>query len=233
MLPGVPVHIVHRGNNRQSCFKKEQDRAFYLHHLGRLLSQTRCQMHAYCLMTNHIHLLVTAETVDGCGKLMKGIAQLHTQYMNRTYERTGSLWEGRFRSCLVQTEAYVLACYRYIELNPVRAGLCGNPRDYEWSSHRANADGSFGPLITPHREYQRLAIDAANRGVAYKELFASPLSAAKLDEIRTATNGNFALGNESFRAALEVRLGRRVTPGRPGRPAKSEQQEPANSTLVE
>jgi len=173
-------------------------------------------------MTNHVHLLISAETADGCAKLMKGTAQIHTQYINRTYGRSGSLWEGRFRSCLVQTEAYVLACYRYIESNPVRAKLCEHPRCYPWSSYRANADGIRDTLVTPHAEYLRLADDDPKRLVAYRELFESPLSSARLDEIRKATNGNFALGDTAFRTDLRLLVGRRVTPGRAGRPARSE-----------
>ena len=221
MLPGIPVHIVHRGNDRQACFRSEQDKAFYLLHLARLLRDKRCALHAYCLMTNHVHLLVTAGATDGCAKLMKGIAQLHTQYINRTYERSGTLWEGRFRSCLVQAEDYVLACYRYIETNPVRAGLCTHPRDYPWSSHRANAEGAPDALITSHDQYQRLAIGDAERHANYRALFESILPDERIGEIRMATNGNFALGNASFRDALEAKLGRRVTPGCPGRPPSS------------
>ncbi len=123
MLPEVPVHVIQRGNNRQRCFHQEQDRSFYLFHLDRLLGSSGCTLHAYCLMTNHVHLLLTASSPDGCARLMKHLGQLHSQYFNRNYGRSGSLWEGRFRSCLVQSEDYVLACYRYIELNPVRAGL--------------------------------------------------------------------------------------------------------------
>jgi putative transposase len=170
-------------------------------------------------MTNHVHLLVTASAIDGCAKLMKGVAQLHTQYINRTYQRSGTLWEGRFRSCLVQAEDYVLACYRYIELNPVRAGLCTHPRDYPWSSHRTNAEGAPDDLISSHDQYQRLAITVAERLAAYRGLFQSVLPGERISEIRKATNGNFALGSAAFRGDLEARVGRRVTPGRPGRPS--------------
>lgn len=137
MLDGVPVHITHRGNNRQACFHADNDRSFYLHHLRRLARKTANALHAYCLMGNHVHLLLTG--------------------------RSGSLWEGRFRSCLVQAEDYLLACYRYVEANPVRAGLCAAPRDYEWSSYRSNADGVPDPVITPHEEFDRLGVSAGAR----------------------------------------------------------------------
>lgn len=220
MLPDVPVHVVHRGNNRQACFYGDQDRVFYLFHLRRLLPQSECALHAYCLMTNHVHLLLTARTDTGCAVLMKRLSQLHTQYVNRNYDRTGSLWEGRFRSSLVQSERYLLACYRYIEMNPVRAGLCAKPADYEWSSYRANVAGSDAPLLTPHPEYQRLGITTASRQWAYADLFASGHDVVPIDDIRKAVNGNFALGDEAFKRRLAALLGRRVEPSRPGRPVK-------------
>ena len=155
MLPGVAVHVVHRGNNRAACFFRDEDRSFYLFHLGRLLPRTSCRLHAYCLMTNHVHLLLTAETSSGCALLMKGIAQLHAQYINKQYDRHGYLWEGRFKSCLVQSEDYLLRCYCYIELNPVRPRLARHAGEYAWSSYSANALGKPDALLTPHEHYLR------------------------------------------------------------------------------
>jgi putative transposase len=221
MLPGMPVHITHRGNNRQRCFYEECDRAFYLFHLRRLLPHAQCALHAYCLMTNHVHLLLTPATVDSCARLMKGLAQLHTQYVNRTYQRSGTLWEGRFQSSIVQTENYLLTCYRYVELNPVDAGLCRNPAEYEWSSCRTNADGSFDAAIKPHEEYLRLGSTVASRRAAYRELLAVPLPRERREEIDRATDGNFALGDEDFKQAVSMALGRRAYPGAPGRPLKA------------
>ena len=220
MLPGVPVHVVHRGNNHQACFHSEGDRAFYLFHLRRLLLETRCSLHAYCLMTNHVHLLLTSDEITGCAHLMKRVAQLHTQYINRTYARSGSLWEGRFRSCLVQSEEYLLACYRYVEANPVRAQLCANPREHEWSSYRTNAEGAPDAAITPHDEYRRLGLTAASRHDAYAELFRTDPRYWRTEEIRKATNGNFALGGDSFKRRIAKLLGRRVDIGQPGRPSR-------------
>lgn len=220
MLADIPVHVVQRGNNRQRCFYQEQDRAFYLFHLRRLLHRTGCKLHAYCLMTNHVHLLLTASASEACSRLMKDLGQLHTQYMNRNYDRSGSLWEGRFRSCVVQAEDYLLACYRYIEMNPVRASLVLHPEDHAWSSYRANAQGISDPLITPHEEYSRYC--GTEGRTAYARLVAQVLHSALIDEIRTATNGNFALGDKSFRARVSAALGRRAEPGRAGRPRSSE-----------
>lgn len=220
MLAGIPVHAVQRGNNHGACFFRDEDRAFYLHHLERLLRPSGCLLHAYCLMTNHVHLLLTPLHPSSCGSLMKHLGQLHSQYVNRTYERTGSLWEGRFRSCLVQSEEYLLACHRYIELNPVRAGMVEHPRQYPWSSYRVNAEGETSGLVVQHQEYLRLGRRIGDRCRAYRALFDPIPGHDRFDDIRQATNGNFALGNEAFRRKMAATLGRRVEPARAGRPAR-------------
>ena len=220
MLGGLPVHITQRGNNRAACFFAEHDRKFYLHHLTRLLRQSQCALHAYCLMTNHVHLLVTPVGIDSCATLMKRLGQLHSQYVNRTYGRTGSLWEGRFRSCIVQSENYLLSCYRYIELNPVRAGLTAHPREYPWSSYRINAEGDVAPMVTPNEEFLRLGRDDAERRRTYRALFEAQDQERTFDAIRQATRGNYVLGDKSFRAAMGAKLGRRVERGSAGRPVQ-------------
>lgn len=149
---------------------------------------------------------------------MEGLGQRYVQYVNRTYRRSGTLWEGRFRSCLMQEEAYVLACYRYIEMNPVRAGMVEHPAEYRWSSYRANAQGEPSVLRCPHPLYQALSRDEGLRAEAYRELFRYQLDPGLVDQIRTATNGNYALGSLKFSAAVEAALGQRATRGRPGRP---------------
>ena len=221
MLAGMPVHITHRGNNRQRCFFEDSDRAFYRFHLRRLLPQAQCALHAYCLMSNHVHLLLTPARLESCARLIKGVAQLYTQHVNRTYGRTGTLWEGRFDSCLVQTEDYLLNCYRYVERNPVEAGLCQDPADYEWSSCRTNAHGAFDEAITPHEEYLRLGSTAETRRAAYRCLVASPLRPEVVDDVRKATSGNFALGTEKFKRSVSIALGRRAFPGEAGRPSRA------------
>jgi putative transposase len=218
MLSAIPVHVIQRGNNRQRCFYEENDRSFYLFHLSRLLPKAGCALHAYCLMTNHVHLLLTPNSLDSCGALMKSIGQLHTQYMNRRYGRTGSLWEGRFRSCLVQAEDYLLACYRYIEMNPVRANLVSHPVEYPWSRYLTNAEGKVSALVTPHDEYARLGNADEDRRNRYKELIAEVLDSRLIDAIRAATNGNFALGDPPFRQRVSIALGRPASRGSPGRP---------------
>lgn len=218
MLPDVPVHIVQRGNNRTACFFAEEDYACYLFHLEKLAERFDCAVHAWCLMTNHVHLLVTPGAADTCGLLMKHLGQRYVQYVNRVRRRTGTLWEGRFRSCLAQTEDYVLACYRYIELNPVRARMVAHPRDYPWSSYRVNAEGRSSGLHTPHAEYTRLGESGELRRSAYRALLEEQLDGRLADEIRAATNGGFALGNESFQQEIGLALGRRASRGNPGRP---------------
>lgn len=169
-------------------------------------------------MTNHVHLLVSAERAEAPGAMMKAQGQRYVQYINRTYRRSGTLWEGRFRSCLTQEEAYLLACQRYIELNPVRAGMVEHPADYRWSSYHANAQGEASPFIRPHGLYDALGLDAESRQAAYRELFRYELEPGMVDEIRRATNGNFALGNARFGAEVSAALGRRAIPGKSGRP---------------
>lgn len=220
MLAGVPVHAVQRGNNRAACFVTEEDRSFYLFHLGRELGRSGCQLHAYCLMTNHVHLLLTPKAAESCALLMKQIGQLHSQYFNRLYKRTGSLWEGRFRSCLVQTERYLLACYRYIELNPVRAGMVSHPGRYRWSSYRDNSSGDPKNIVTPHSEYLRLGAGVEERGRAYAAFIGVSGDPTVTSEIRAATNGGYAFGDKRFRSEMARALGRRVERGKPGRPAR-------------
>jgi len=193
IIAGMPLHVVQRGINRSACFAADQDRSSYLFHLGRALTRFNCSLHAYCLMTNHVHLLLTARDDSGCAQLMKHVGQLHTQYMNRKYARSGSLWEGRFRSSVVQSEDYLLACYRYIELNPVRAALVSRPLDHEWSSYRANAHGIQHGLVTPHAEYLRLGTTDSERQRAYAELVEAGLLETDLTQIRFAVRSGQAL----------------------------------------
>ncbi|MHB1358539.1 MAG: transposase [Rhodocyclaceae bacterium] len=219
-LPNVPLHLIQRGNNRQVCFVANEDYRFYLDWLAEYAGNTGCLIHAYVLMTNHVHLLVSAERAAAAGEMMKALGQRYVQYVNRAYRRSGSLWEGRYRSCPTQAEGYLLACQRYIELNPVRAGMAEHPADYRWSSYRCNAQGEADPLIRPHAIYEAFGDDPASRQAAYRELFRYELEPKLVDEIRRATNGNFALGNTAFAEQVRAALGRRVTPGKSGRPRK-------------
>ena len=215
---GIPWHIIQRGVNRAACFFAEDDYQFYLHYLGEYSRDFGCDIHAYVLMTNHVHLLLTPKDADGAARMMKHSGQRYVQYVNRINRRSGTLWEGRFRSCLTQTEDYVLACYRYIELNPVRAGVVTHPRHYRWSSYGANGEGKTNAVITAHEQYLRLGRREAERLENYRALFKAHMDPEIIDDIRQATNGNYALGSRKFQAEIAAAQGRRAARGKAGRP---------------
>jgi putative transposase len=222
VLPNIPLHIIQRGNNRQDCFYAKQDYRFYLEWLGKYAEETGCTVHAYVLMTNHVHLLLTPDKSESAGHMMKKLGQRYVQYVNRTYKRSGTLFEGRYRSCLIQGEIYLFTCHRYIELNPVRAQLVDHPADYPWSSYRANGHGTSNNILSPHHLYKALGRDVAERQIAYRELFRNKLGSGVIDEIRKSTNGNYVMGNSRFAEHVETKLGRRVTLGKSGRPKRNQ-----------
>jgi Transposase and inactivated derivatives len=219
-LANVPLHVIQRGNNRQACFFADDDYLFYLDQLRLCAQRAGCAIHSYVLMTNHVHLLLTPREANAVGHLMKLLGQRYVQHVNRLYRRSGTLWEGRFRSCIVEEDAYLLGCSRYVELNPVRAGMVTQPQEYRWSSYRANALGEQDLLIEAHPLYLALGRQAGERQEAYRALFREAQDAAFLDDVRRATNGNYALGKERFLAEVTAALGRRAMPGEPGRPRK-------------
>lgn len=220
ILPEIPLHVIQRGNNRQVCFVAEEDYCIYLDWLKEYADKTGCLIHAYVLMTNHVHLLVSSPTSDGLGSLMKALGQRYVQYFNRTYRRSGTLWEGRFRSSLIQEDGYLLSCMRYIDMNPVRADMVGHPGEYRWSSYRANTQGEASGLLKPHALYLSLGEDTAARSSAYRELFRYELEPGLVDQISKASNGNYVLGDSHFAEQMAQLLGRRVAPGKAGRPRK-------------
>lgn len=212
VLPAVPLHIIQRGNNRNPCFASETDYLVYLSLLRQYAAAAACQIHAYVLMTNHVHLLLSSGSGDGPSMLMRRLGQHYVQYFNRRHQRTGTLWEGRFRSCLVEQERYLLICQRYIELNPVRAHMVSDPGGYPWSSFRANALGEDNPLVTPHVVYEGLGMHASERRSAYRHLFQEALSEQLLAQIRYASNSNSPLGPEAFVTDTSRSLG--IVPAR-------------------
>jgi putative transposase len=220
VLPGVPLHITQRGNNRQTCFFADADYAYFLDWLFESARESDCDLHAYVFMTNHVHLLATPADYDSPGRMMKRLGQRYVQYVNRTYRRSGTLWEGRFRSCLAGEENYVLACYRYIEMNPVRAGIVAHPAEYRWSSYRFNAQGEEAGGIRMHPSYEALGGEAAERQASYRRLFGDHQAPAEIDAIRQATNGNYALGSSRFTREVAEALKRRVVRASAGRPKK-------------
>ena len=217
---GIPQHVVQRGNNREPVFFAERDYRAYLRWLDVGAKHYGLEIHAYVLMTNHVHLLVTQQRHKAISRTMQHLGRYYVPYVNRTYRRTGTLWEGRHKASLVDSESYILNCHRYIELNPVRAGLVERPDAYPWSSYHANALGDGCELLTPHREVLGLANCDAERHKVYRSLFNHALSTKTLDEIRQSLERNHVLGDERFRAKVERMLNRRIGTGRRGRPRK-------------
>jgi putative transposase len=219
-LDGVPLHIVQRGHNREPCFFQDADYSCYLHWLGEALGETDCALHAYVLMTNHIHLLLTPKKASVVPKLLISLGRRYVQYINRSYRRSGTLWDSRYKSSLIQAEAYLLTCHRYIELNPVRAGIVGDPAHYPWSSYRANGLGRIDRRLTPHPIYLQLGDSDDRRQRGYRELFRAHLAQPAIADIRMAIKQNQPLGNSRFYARIEQCVGARREAKPIGRPRK-------------
>jgi len=205
--PGVPLHVVQRGNNRATCFFDTEDFERYLRFLLSAAGEEDCRVHAYCLMSNHVHLLVTPGDHAACARFMKTVNQRYAQHVNRIHERSGTPWEGRYRSNVVYSMRYVLACYRYIELNPVRAGIVRHPADYPWSSYRTNAEGLASPLVRPHGCYAALGRDPETRRTAYRALVDEALAPPLIANIRTAIGSGGALRDNPYPDFVEQSTG--------------------------
>lgn len=214
-LPGIALHIVQRGNNRGICFSGDTDYLCYLTYLRKFSQKYRCDVHAYCLMTNHVHILATPWASDSCTSLMRDLGQSYVKYFNRRHNRTGTLWEGRYRSCVVESSSYVLACYRYVELNPLRAGMVRHPSAYAWSSYAVNAGFNFDPLVTAHPEYLAMAANPSRRYIDYRRLLDDGVDEVTMTAIRDATNSSLPLCSDAFKAKLQAG-GRKVRHLRPG-----------------
>jgi putative transposase len=211
-IAGCPQHIIQRGNNRQACFFAEQDYTVYLDKRKDPATKHNVSIHAFVLMTHHVHVLMTAPSIDGISHVMQNLGRYYVRYVNQTYQRTGTLWEGRFKSTLVDTEHYLLTLYRYIELNPVRARMVEHPAAYPWSSYQGNAGDRNITLLTPHPVYLALGNTKAERQSAYQSLFLSHLSENTIQTIRDATNKEWALCDESFIEQVSNTLSRRAKP---------------------
>ena len=222
VIPEQQQHVIVRGNNRAEIFCADADYSFYLEKLKLACDKHGCSVHAYVLMTNHVHLLITPHFEQSLGKTMQMLGRYYVQYYNYCYRRTGTLWEGRYKATLIDSEAYLLTCMRYIELNPVRAGIAVDPSDYPWSSYRHNVLGEANDMVVLHPEYQRLGESNEARQAAYRELFRYQLSENNITEIREATNKAWVLGNDRFKQRIQEQLGRRVEPKARGGDRKSE-----------
>ena len=207
-LAGIPQQVVQRGNHRLPCFLDDEDRQRYLQGLRQGLLRFGCGLHAHVLMSNRVHLLLTPDEAGAVSRLMHIFARNDVGMFNARHGRTGTLREGRYKACMVDSGRYFLACSRYIELNPIRAWRVVRPEDHPWSSHAADADGRMDSLLTPHREYLALGSDPTTRALAYQALFAVALPDELANEIRCYLHQQKVLGADHFRAWVEARTGR-------------------------
>jgi putative transposase len=220
-IPNIPQHVIQRGVDRQAVFFQPDDYELYRRSLGQSASQYECHVHAYALMPNHTHLLITPGDKRSLPLLMQAMGRRYVQTLNKKYNRTGTLWQGRYKASLVQDDRYLLTCYKYIELNPVRAGIVSGPAEYPYSSFAFNAIGRADELLKPHPIYLSLAASAGERQAAYRKLFRDSIAPELLTTIRDTTNACLVLGNDRFRDQIEVMLGRSVRHRKNGRPKKN------------
>jgi putative transposase len=230
-LPDQPLHVIQRGNNREPVFFDAEDYRLYLGWLAEASARCGVAIHGYVLMTNHVHLLVTPGDAAALSRMMQSLGRLYVRHVNRTYRRSGTLWEGRYRAAPVEAEAHLLACLRYIELNPVRARMVRKPGRYPWSSYRAHAEAAADPLLSEHPLYAALGATPVARSKAYLGLIAEALDPGFIDELRAATNGGWALGGAKWRAKVEQVARRRAAPRPPGRPRKETRANPRQERL--
>jgi putative transposase len=219
-LPGIPQHITHRGVNRGATFIDDEDFAAYLQALECVSQAQAVAIHGYVLMTNHVHLLVSSDVAGAVSRMMQALGRRYVRAFNARYSRTGTLWEGRYKSCLVDSDRYLLACLRYIELNPVRAAMVVTPWEYRWSSVHAHLGLRHDARLTPHARYLALGADASERADAHRHLLMEGLSNDVLEEIRCHMRQERALGSPSFQQMMEKALNRPTSVRPPGRPRR-------------
>jgi len=217
-IPGIPQHITQRGNNRDPCFFSESDYLRYLEILQEAAKKNSVAIHSYVLMTNHVHLLATPGHEHANSHMMQDIGRKFVRYINHTYQRSGTLWEGRFKASLIDSKAYLLTCMRYIELNPVRAAMVQHPAEYHWSSYHSNAQGTTDKRLLPHPQYLALGKNDEDRQYAYRQLFKYSIDAETVHDIREALTQELVLGREDFKDKIEAMISRQVRPGQSGRP---------------
>jgi putative transposase len=215
---GVPVHILLRANNRQQCFKASGDYAAFLWWLREYSEKYQVDIHSWSLHEDHLHLLSTPNSVGGLSRMIQALGRQYVRFFNHQNQRTGTLWEGRYRSCLVQPRQYLLEVCRYIELNPVRLSLVSHAGDYNWSSFQSNANGKPSALCKPHAEYLKLGETKEERTAKYLAYCIQSTNEELLKEIRDSTNKGLAIGEESFKMEVEKLTGRRVRALKSGRP---------------
>jgi len=232
VLPGQPQHIIQRGNNRQAIFYNQNDCEFYLEKLLAASKEYECHIHSYVLMTNHVHLLLTPLHEHSISKVMQVLGRYYVQYFNYHYKRTGTLFEGRYKASLIDSDHYLLTCMRYIEMNPVRANMVFHPSEYPWSSYGYNASGKLNNLITPHLLYEQLGMTREDKCNSYQELFALALDPKTINEIRENTNKCWALGSKEFKDIVVQKLNRNAEPSEKGGDRKSQGYQKMNINRV-
>ncbi len=220
-LPDQPLHVIQRGNDRKPIFFHEEDYEAYRTWLADAAGGYGLSVHAYVLMTNHVHLLVTPRDASSLPRTMQSLGRRYVRHVNALYRRTGTLWEGRYRAAPIDSDEYFFACCRYIELNPVRARMVRHPRQYRWSSYRAHAEGKDDSLVALHPVFRRLGRSTAGRQATYRALFKEDLDPGFVAAVRAATNGGWALGSARFKAMIAEALERRVEPLSRGRKPKA------------
>jgi putative transposase len=221
VVPNQPHHLVQFGVDRQQIFREPEDYQTYLTWLHEAARQYKVAIHAYVLMPNHVHLLATPNDAEGLARMMQWVGRHYVPYFNRKYGRVGTLWQGRFKATVVDAASYLLTCSRYIECNPVRAGIVSNPADYAWSSYLHHVGLKSSPLITDHPLYWALGNTPFSRDAAYKKMTEQTLSPEELRDLRETVNKGWVLGSPSYKFNLEKQSGRQVSPGKRGRPKKS------------
>lgn len=222
-LIDVPQHVIQRGNNRAPCFFTETDYYRYLDDLKTAANKFDCRIHAYVLMTNHVHLLVTPMAEHAISEMMQSLGRRYVRYINKEYKRTGTLWEGRFKSSLIDSERYLLTCMQYIEMNPVRASMVEHPAEYIWSSYQFNAQDKTSKLLESHPVYAGLGNTTVERKAVYRDLFSQQIDKNIIHDIREALNHELVLGRSYFRVKIEKITQRQTEMGSPGRPRVEEE----------
>jgi putative transposase len=202
---GQPQHVIQRGNNKTDMFTRAEEYHVFVEWLSTAINRYECRVHAYVLMTNHVHLIISPFQAGGIGRVMQSVGRRYVRYFNTVHGRTGSLWEGRYRATPIDSERYLMTCHRYIELNPVRAGLSSSPSGYKWSSHSANAFGIADRLISPHQLYLALGSNPEARRAAYRSLFRGAIEPSTLEYIRHSVHSQWPLGSSSYQQEL-IRL---------------------------
>jgi REP-associated tyrosine transposase len=221
-IPAYPHHIIQRGNNRAVTFFADDDYRYFLECLRQAKVKCHCRIFAYVLMTNHFHLLVEPAEAGDLGRFMQSVGRRYVRYVNETYRRTGTLWEGRFKSAAVSRDEYLIACSRYIELNPVRAGIVLHPKDYRWSSYQRRALGISDRLLDEDPWYSSLGTTERDKQERYRQWIDSQISEREWDEIRQATQRGRLIGRETFQKQVEAMTGRHLVGEARGRPKKAD-----------